>query len=195
MRSAQRAAADTRAELLALAQGCCAVLLTRSAEFFVDKLLIELSILTHPYPYPSPLLARRAFVVLSVLFITSKFPTFIRCEFLLLASLLRRPSRGHRAVCGAFGAYLLIRLRTCERVRVIHGDACVLAYSLLFLKQLKFPYFCKIMLLSFFFTPACVRGLVARDYDSTRTAAACCCCATSSAVTGFRCIAAPCARV
>ena len=115
MRSAQRAAADTRAELLALARGCCAVLLTRSAEFFVDRLLIELSILTHPcHIYttagPSQLLARRAFVVLSFLFITSKYPTFICCEFLLLALLLRRPSRGHSAVRSAFGAYLLIRL-------------------------------------------------------------------------------------
>ena len=70
---------------------------------FVDKLLTELSTLTHPFHtytivVPSLLLARRAFVVLSSLFITSKFPTFICCEFLLLALLLRRPSRGHRAV-------------------------------------------------------------------------------------------------
>ncbi len=56
---------------------------------FVDKLLTELSTLTHPFHtytivVPSLLLARRAFVVLSSLFITSKFPTFICCEFLLL---------------------------------------------------------------------------------------------------------------
>jgi hypothetical protein len=56
---------------------------------FVDKLLTELSTLTHPFHtytivVPSLLLARRAFVVFSSLFITSKFPTFICCEFLLL---------------------------------------------------------------------------------------------------------------
>jgi hypothetical protein len=154
------------------------VLLTRSAEFFVDRLLTELSLLAHPYHIyttaePSRLLARRAFVVLSFLFITSKYPTFICCEFLLLALLLRRPSRGHRAVRGALGVYSLIRLRSCVRTYVWSTASLVFLHiRCLFLRQLQFPYFCKIMLLSFFFTPECVRGLVARDFDSTRTAAA-----------------------
>ena len=90
---------------------------------FVDKLLTELSTLTHPFHtytivVPSLLLARRAFVVLSFLFITSMFTSFICCVFLLLALLLRRPSRGHRAVRGALGVYSLIRLRSCVRTYV-----------------------------------------------------------------------------
>jgi hypothetical protein len=148
-----------------------------TTEFFVDRLLTELSILTHPYHIyttaePSLLLARRAFVVLSSLFITSKYPTFICCEFLLFALLLRRSSRGHRAVRGAFGVIFDTSAFLRVHVRGVHGVACVLAYSLLFLRQLQYLYFCKIMLLSLCFTPVCARGLVARDFDSTRTAAA-----------------------
>ena len=61
-------------------------------EYFVDKLLTELSILTHPYHIytiaePSLLLARRAVVVYGFLFIISKYPKYTCCGFVFVSLL------------------------------------------------------------------------------------------------------------